>query len=391
MFGKIYADCQGTLKGTVDNLSIRGQLDILDNTNMTYILKDSPISVDNRLEDLVKFTNFTDPEEETESEEQASSSYDLALGINVNEGAHFNCLLSEDGQNYANIEGGGNLTFRITHQGDMRLTGRLTASSGEMKYELPVIPLRTFKLVEGSTIDFTGDPTNPRLNVTALERMKVLVTENEQQRNVAFDVGVSITNTLDKMGLEFTIAAPEDLSVQNQLAAMSKEQRNKAAVAMMATGMYLTDSSSMKSGFKANNALNTFLQNEIQNIAGNALKSVDLSVGVETGTSLAGTQTTDYSFQFAKRFWDDRIRVIIGGRVSAGKNADNRAESIINNVSVEYRMNQGATRYLRVFYDRDQQDPLEGQLTKAGLGYSVRKKTDKFGDLFIFWRKREKK
>lgn len=391
VFGKIYADCQGTLKGTVDNLSIRGQLNILDNTNMTYILKDSPISVDNRLEDLVKFTNFTEPEEETESEEQASSSYDLALGINVSEGAHFNCLLSEDGQNYANIEGGGNLTFRITHQGDMRLTGRLTASSGEMKYELPVIPLRTFKLVEGSTIDFTGDPTNPRLNVTALERMKVLVTENEQQRNVAFDVGVSITNTLDKMGLEFTIAAPEDLSVQNQLAAMSKEQRNKAAVAMMATGMYLTDSSSMKSGFKANNALNAFLQNEIQNIAGNALKSVDLSVGVETGTSLAGTQTTDYSFQFAKRFWDDRIRVIIGGRVSAGKNADNRAESIINNVSVEYRMNQGATRYLRVFYDRDQQDPLEGQLTKAGLGYSVRKKTDKFGDLFIFWRKKEKK
>lgn len=391
VFGKVYADYEGTLRGNLDNLSIRGRLDVLDKTNVTYILRNSPVSVDNRLSDLVRFTNFKDTITTETPEPQSSFSFDLALGINVEDGAHFNCLLSEDGQNYANIEGGGNLTFRITHQGDMRLTGKLTANTGEMRYELPVIPLRTFNLVEGSTIDFTGDPYNPRLNVHAKERMKVLVTENGRQRTVAFDVGMAISNTLDKMGLEFTIEAPEDLAVQNQLAAMSKEQRNKAAVAMMATGMYITDSGSMRSGFKANNALNAFLQNEIQNIAGNALKTVDISVGVETGTSLEGTQTTDYSFQFAKRFWDDRIRVIIGGRVSAGKNADNRAESIISNVSVEYRMNKGATRYLRVFYDRDQQDPLEGQLISTGVGYSVRKRTDRFGDLFIFWRKKNKR
>ena len=39
---------------------------------------------------------------------------------------------------------------------------------------------------------------------------------------------------------------------------------------------------------------------------------------------------------------------------------------------------------------RDTTDPLEGLLTKTGIGYSVRKKTDRFGDLFIFWRKKSK-
>lgn len=390
VFGKLFADVQATVKGSTDNLAVRGKLDILDKTDMTYILKDSPLTVDNRLDDLVKFVSFADTTSEDEFVPEAAMNFDMSLGISISDAAHFHCYLSEDGQNYADIDGGGNLTLRLTQQGDMRLTGKITAHNGEMKYALPVIPLRTFKLVEGSSIEFTGNPANPTLNVQATERMKVLVTENEQQRAVAFDVGVSITNPLDKMKLEFTLAAPEDLSVQNQIASMSNEQRYRTAVAMMATGMYLTDSGSMSSGFKANNALNAFLQNEIQNIAGNALKTIDLSVGVETGTSSIGTQTTDYSFQFAKRLWDDRIRVIVGGRVSAGKNADNSAESIINNVSVEYRMNDGATRYIRVFYDRDQQDPLEGQLTRTGLGYSVRRKATKFGDLFIFWKRKDK-
>lgn len=389
LFGKVYADFVGSMKGSLSDLSIRGKLDVKKRTDMTYILKDSPLTVDNRLEDLVQFVSFTDTAATEEEVVESATNFDLVLGINISNEAHFHCFLSEDGQNYVDLDGGGSLTLRITQQGDMRLTGKLTAESGQMKYELPVIPLRTFNIVEGSTIDFTGDPANPTLNVQAKESMKCLVTENDQQRTVAFDVGVSITKSLEDMGLAFTIEAPEDLSIQNQLASMSDEQRNKAAVAMMATGMYITDSGAQTSGFKANNALNAFLQNEIQNIAGNALKTVDLSVGVETGTSLTGTTTTDYSFEFSKRLWDDRIRVIIGGRVSAGKNADNRAESIINNVSVEYRMNKGATRYLRIFYDRDQQDPLEGQLTNTGIGYSVRKKTEKFGELFL--RRRNKK
>ena len=181
------------------------------------------------------------------------------------------------------------------------------------------------------------------------------------------------------------LAAPEDMTVQNQLAAMSAEERGKVAVTMLATGMFITADNGMGSGgFKANNALNAFLQSEIQNIAGSALKTIDINLGVESGTSAAGTSTTDYSFQFSKRFWGDRISVIIGGKVSTGADAQNSAESFIDNVAVEYRLDKSASRYVRVFYDRDTQDPLEGQLTKTGAGLVLRRKTDRLGELFIF-------
>lgn len=392
LFGKVYANYVGTLKGTTDNLSLRGKLEVLDRTDVTYILKDSPLSVDDRLHDLVQFTNFKDSTQRAQPEKAVDGGMDITMGISISDAAIFHCNLSDDGQSYVKLEGGGDMTLRMTQQGDMRMTGLFTTNSGEMKYQLPVIPLKTFQIVQGSYVQFTGDVMNPTLNIAAKERTKAVVTEDDKQRSVAFDVGVKITKPLNDMGLEFTIEAPEDLNIQNQLASMSAEQRGKAAVTMMATGMYMTDETMMSgSGFKANNALNAFLQSEIQNIAGSALKTIDINLGVESGTSQTGTSTTDYSFQFAKRFWGNRISVIIGGKVSTGADATNSAESFINNVSVEYRLDQGATRYVKAFYDRDTQDPLEGQLTKTGAGLVLRRKTDKLGELFIFRNKSKKK
>lgn len=392
LFGKVYANYVGTLKGTTDNLSLRGKLEVLDRTDVTYILKDSPLSVDDRLHDLVQFTNFKDSTQTAQPEKAVDGGMDITMGISISDAAIFHCNLSDDGQSYVKLEGGGDMTLRMTQQGDMRMTGLFTTNSGEMKYQLPVIPLKTFQIVQGSYVQFTGEVMNPTLNIAAKERTKAVVTEDDKQRSVAFDVGVKITKPLNDMGLEFTIEAPEDLNIQNQLASMSAEQRGKAAVTMMATGMYMTDETMMSgSGFKANNALNAFLQSEIQNIAGSALKTIDINLGVESGTSQTGTSTTDYSFQFAKRFWGNRISVIIGGKVSTGADATNSAESFINNVSVEYRLDQGATRYVKAFYDRDTQDPLEGQLTKTGAGLVLRRKTDKLGELFIFRNKSKKK
>lgn len=392
VYGKVFANYNGTLRGTMDNLFIRGKLDVLDKTDMTYILKDSPLTVDDRLHDLVKFVSFEDSVAVDEETPVPVGGFDMTLAISINDAARFHCLLSEDGQNYVDLEGGGDMTMRITQQGDLRMTGRLTVNEGEMKYSLPVIPLKTFSITQGSYVDFTGDVTNPTLNIAATERMKATVTENDQPRTVAFDVGVAITKPLNDMGLEFTIEAPEDLSVQNQLATMTAAQRGKTAVAMLATGMYMTDDmmASGGSGFKASNALNAFLQSEIQSIAGSALKTIDVSIGMESGTSSAGTETTDYSFQFAKRFWNNRISVIIGGKVSTGEDAENSAASFIDNIALEYRLDKSASRYVRVFYDRGVQDPLEGQLTKTGAGLILRKKSNRLGELFLF-RSKDKK
>ena len=201
---------------------------------------------------------------------------------------------------------------------------------------------------------------------------------------------MNITQTLDDLGLEFTLDAPEDLAIRNELATMSAEQRGRVAVTMLATGMYITDANSASSGgFSTQNALNAFLQSQISNITSKALKSVDLSLGMEQGLSASGSTTTDYSFRFAKRFWGNRIGVIVGGKVSTGSDAQNTGQSLIDNVSIEYRLDQSASRYVKVYYDKNYESLLESEVTEMGAGLVLRRKTARLGELFLFKRKKE--
>ncbi len=388
LFGKVYGDYSGTVRGTLDRLFVRGTLDVLPRTDATYLLTNSPLSVQDELAELVSFTDFSDTVT-TAAPVHEASALDLSLAVNVRNGARFHCFLSPNGESYVDVSGEGNLVLRMTRQGEQRLTGRLTLDEGTMNYELPIIPLRAFTLEGGSYVEFKGDPFNPTLNITASDRVKAVVTERDRQRTVSFIAGVVISRTLSDMGLEFTIEAPEDLSIQNQLATMSVEDRGKAAVALLATGMYITDDNLASGGLKASNALNAFLQNEIQNIAGRALSTIDLSFGMENGISASGATTTDYNFRFSKRFLNNRMRVVVGGKVSTGTEAATATQSFIDNIALEYRLDTSGARYVRVFYDRDAQDPLEGSLMKTGAGIVLHRKSDRIGELFLFRRKKE--
>ena len=79
----------------------------------------------------------------------------------------------------------------------------------------------------------------------------------------------------------------------------------------------------------------------------------------------------------------------MGGKVSTGRDAVNTGETIIDNVAIEYRLDKSASRYVNLFYDRNYESLLEGQVTKMGGGIVLRKKADRLGELFIFRNRKE--
>ncbi len=384
-YGKAYVNFLGYVKGAVDNLQMRGKLDVLGSTGVTYILKDSPLSTDDQLKGLVTFTDFRDSTRQAGTERPALSGLDMQLMVNIESGARINCALNANESNYVDVEGGGELRMVYSEMDGLQLYGRYTINDGEMKYALPVIPLKTFKIGQGSYVEFRGDMMNPTLNLTASEQVKSLVSsDGGASRSVKFDCGVKVTKTLQDMGLEFTLDAPEDLSMKNELAAMSVEQRGKLAVSMLTTGMYLSEGNS--GGVSMNNALNSFLQSEINNIASSAMRTVDLSVGMDQNSDGTGNTYTDYSFKFAKRLWNNRVNIVIGGKLSGANKTTTTTQdnTFIDNVSLEYRLDQSAMRYVRLFYNKEAQDILEDRISEYGGGFVWRKKIDKLSELFTF-------
>ena len=385
-YGKIYVDVDATLKGPVDELKMRGNMNVLGKTDFTYVLMDSPLMVNDRLGDMVTFVNFNDTVS-TEAVEQTTvplTGIDIAMTIHIDQAVQAHVDLTTDGSNYMEVEGGGDLAFQYTPQGEMLLNGRYSLISGELKYEIPIIPLKTFNIQNGSYLDWTGNVMNPEMNIKATERIRASVgTEGETSRMVSFDVGIALTDRLENLGLAFTLDAPEDASVQEQLNAMSVEERGKLAVTMLVTGMYMAEGNST-GGFNVNNALNSFLQNQISNVVG---QSMDISLGMESTDDADGGRGTDYNFQFAKRFWNNRFRIVIGGTVSTGNTAQ-KDETFIDNIAVEYRLDDSGTRYVKVFHDKNYESVLEGEVIETGIGVVLRKKVGKLGELFIFKKKK---
>ena len=395
IYGKIFVDLNATVRGPLDALTMRGNMNLLGNTDVTYVLTDSPLTVEDRLEGLVTFTSFADTASVGTDEAPAMSlgGMDMIMSVHIDNAVRLRADLSPDRSKFIELEGGGDLNMQYTPQGDISLTGRYTLSGGIMKYSLPIIPLKEFQINNGSYVDWRGDPMNPTLNLKATERMRASVADGDDggSRVVNFDVSIAIKNRLDAPELIFDITAPDDATIENELQAMGAEERSKQAIAMLATGVYM-NSGVKGGGLSMGSALNSVIQSQINSLAGSAFQSINASftMGMEDRTSAeTGDKQTDYSFRYSQRLFNDRVQIVIGGKVTTGANATNDAESFIDNISLEYSLDTSGTRYVRVFYDKNYESVLDGEITETGVGLVLRRKMDRLGELFIFRKKKK--
>ena len=391
-YGKLVVNLDSRIKGDISDLKVNGNLTILGNSDFTYIMQESPLTVEDRLGATVTFVNFSDTTSIKRRQLPTISleGIDMLFNMHIDEGVQCMIDLNDGSNNYMKFEGGGDLAFQYKPDGTMFLNGRYTLLSGEMKYAISLIS-KTFKIRRGSFIEWTGNVMNPNMNIKAMERVRAAVAQDENNtRNVNFDVGVEITNRLNDMGFTFTLEAPEDGTMQNELASKSATEKNKMAITMLVTGMYVSDTGAKGGGMNTNSALNSLLQSEINKLAGSAIRTVDINVGMETSSNGEdGSSRTDYNFQLSKRFWNNRIRVIIGGKISTGNDASNTDESFIDNVSLEYRLDNSGTRYVKLFHEKNFESILDGEVTETGAGIVLRKKVSRLGELFIFRKKKK--
>lgn len=388
VYGKLFADLTTTLKGPLNALNVRGNLKLLGGTNLTYVMTESALTVQDRLKDLVTFTSFADTLIRSRRRQTPLplGGMNMSMLVRIEPAVQLRVDLTPDQSSYAEVVGGGDLSFQYTSQGDMVLNGRYTFSEGNVNYALPVIPLKEFHIEQDSYVQWDGEMMNPLLNVKATERMRTSAAAGgAPPRMVNFNVGLNIQNRLNSMKLDFLISAPDNRDIQNELASMGPDERSKVALAMMATGRYVYGSGTGGMNLDVNSALNSFLTSEINNIAGDALKTVDISFGMETYEDQGNTKR-DFSFQFAKRFYNDRIRVIVGGKVSTGNAQE--TETFLDNVSVEYRLDPAGTKNIKVFHDRNYESILEGEIMETGAGIVFRKKVRWLRELFDFRKKK---
>ncbi len=388
LFGKAFVDATARVRTVGHRLDINADLALLHSTNVTYVMQDEVNSTDTDFdEDMVTFVNLSDttdvftPVLKTAAE---SLSYTVLANMEVRDGAKLNVFLSSDGNDYANVTGGGRFKYRMDFAGKNDFTGTYTVESGMVRYTPPLISQKNFTIAQGSSITWTGELLNPTLDLSATDRVKTSVSGDNGSTVVNFDVTAVLGGNLNGIKLSFDMSA-DDMSVQNDLQSMSSEQRSQTAINMLLYNTYSgNDASNNINNLTAGSALFSFVNSQINGWANKIVKGVDLQLGINQyeGQNKSGVQTS-YSYRLSKSLFNDRFKIIVGGEYSTdATSSESIANNLLSEVSLEYLLTDSGNMLVRLFRHTDFESVLEGQVSRMGVGFVLKHKLARIDDLF---------
>jgi len=395
VYGKAFISLDASAQGSMQLMNVDARLALRPGTNVTYVIPDaSSVIASQSTGDMVRFVNFTDSlaMQEADSVAQSALSLFLEAVLTIDEGTIIGVDLSADGKNRAQIESDGTLTYSMSPMDDGRLSGRLNLNGGYVRYTPPLMSEKRFEFEEGSYVAFNGNMMNPTLNIHASDVLKANVTqEGANSRLVNFDVGLDVTGTLENMKVAFDLSTDDDITVANELQAMSAEQRANQAMNMLLYNVY-TGPGTKGNTSLSGNPLFSFLESQLNSWMANTVKGVDISFGIDQyDRTVDGTTSSamSYSYQVSKSLFNDRFKIIVGGNYSTDANVDeNFSQNLINDISFEYFLNNTRTMYVRLFRHTGYESILEGEITKTGVGFVYRRKLNRLGDMFKFRHKK---
>lgn len=391
VFGKAFIDFDGLVRGNLHMLNVSADLILLPQTNVTYIMADAVSDLKSRSnQDMVHFVNFADSAAVLEADTIAQNAMmmDIDARLTISNGTTISVYLDPQGNSRVQLQSNGTANFTQDYMGDQRMSGRINLTGGFVRYAVPLIGEKTFNFREGSYVEFNGAMLNPILHIDAYDDIRANVAgDANNSRVVNFNVLLKVDGTLNEMNVVFDLECPDDITIANEIKAMTPEQRANQAMNLLLYGSYKSGGTqTISSASVGANALYSFIQSQLNSWAASNIKGVDISFGInQYDKTVDGANTTamSYSYRVSKSLFDDRFKIVVGGNYTTDANADeNFAQNLIADISFEYMLNKTGTMYVRLFRHTGYESILEGEITQTGVGFVYKKKISSIADMF---------
>lgn len=421
-YGKLYVTSNLRIKGNIDKPIIDGNIKANENTDFVFIVPNENPGLAER-DGVVKFVNkgdtiqpniFAQLDSLTTVSQQLTG-FDLALNLSTDREAKFKVVLNEGSQDALNIQGVAELTTAIDASEKITMSGTYTVVGGSYSFSIGPIK-REFGFQSGSTITWNGDPLDARLDITALYSRRFsplelisnqLGPENQNlyRQKIPFDVKLILTGDLFKPDIRFDIDVDNNnaivsqdvlTKVDNALVALRSDpaEMNKQVFSLIVLGNFMSANPFGGLGGSggvegmARNSVSSFLSNQLNNLASDLIKGVDLDFNLQSEQdylSGAAQTRTDLNVDISKMLFDDRLKITIGsnfeveGQSRPGENPNN----IANDISIEYQLSPDGRYFVRAYRKNQYQATLQGQFIETGIGFIVNINYDKFKEIFM--------
>lgn len=386
IFGRVNTDADLWLHGPASAFALTGSLSLKGDTDVTYQSQRGELQMRNGYKGLINFTDFSDTlfvARKSAVDSLSLGGLDIRLAVHIDPAAQINAILTQDQANKFSIQGGGDFNLSMPPYGAMTLNGTYNILEGDILLTYGPVA-RKFTIKQGSQIVWNGPIMEPNIDVEATSRVRTNVSlAGEPARQVEFDVSIIAENSLDNLVVKFVTDAPQDLTMRNTLAGLSPEEQNRQSIMLLTTGHYFGGGGlSNTRGYDVNSAITSMLASQLNSLAGEALDA-EINFGISDGTNAYG-QGTNYSYSITKRFFNNRISVQVGGKMVTGAAAQGLKQTFIDNMSLDYRLDNAGTHYLRLFHNKNYENLLDGEVIETGVGYVIRRRLNKLTDLFKF-------
>lgn len=419
-YGDLFISSNLKIGGNLNLPVIDGTLFVNDNTAVTFVLPNEDPGLVER-EGIIKFVNKADTAAVNYFASLDSltttqiGGINLSVNIQTHEDALFSIVLDPASEDALNIQGEAELTAGMDVSGKISLTGTYTVSGGSYTFTLDPVK-RVFDFRKGSTITWTGDPLDARLDITASYSLRAPTLElvqnqigsentNLYKQRVPFDVILEITGEMLKPDLNFSIDLDEGNALISQdvaskvntsLSLLSEDESelNKQVFALIILGKFMAANpfESISGGgngieSRARSTVSSLLSSQLNKFAGDLIKGVELDFDLQSGQDYStGTvlNRTDLNIGVSKLLFDDRLKITIGsnfeleGNARPGENTTN----IAGDISIDYQLSKDGRYFLRAYRKNQYQVTLQGQFVETGIGFIINMDYNEFSELF---------
>ncbi|MFI3287813.1 MAG: hypothetical protein R3Y61_04970 [Rikenellaceae bacterium] len=397
-FGKAYASGRAEIKGSNSYTSMSIVASSALNSSVTM-----PMSGAANIEEA-EFIRFVTPKADSirqenilrkyrqnnqkKRERDSSTEIDINLDITVTNNTLAQIELDPKVGDIIKGRGEGRLLMHINPTLDIfEMTGPVQLTEGDYLFTLQTIINKKFIINPGGQIIWTGDPTNPELNLTAVYKLKTSVAtltgDVSSSSKTNIDCGIILTENMLTPKIDFTITAPSaDAETQNALSNSlnTDESLSMQFLSLMLANSFMPDTGTSSIGTMGTNMAEVtgleFLSNQLSNLISS--DKLDIRVGY---TPMSETTSDEFSAGVGA----DLIENVLSLEVDGNYNAQNNVSVSENPFSVDayltWIINPSGTLKLKGFTRTiDRFDETQG-MQESGVGVYFTQDFNNFEDL----------
>lgn len=421
-YGPAYIDTRIKIRGNLDLPRVDANIKLRDKSNITVTLPSEEPGVANR-EGVIVFVDKSNPVDSVLLKQTDSTQFEnpRLKGINfsgiaeITPESTIKIIIDPVNGDYVQAKGTANINATLDASSKMTLTGRYEIQEGKYEMSLNQLIKRSFSIEKGSTITFSGDATNADLDITARytvnaeaidlvqdQLTNIQGTErNKYKQKLPFYVYLKIKGELMKPDISFELDMPEaeqnafNGSVYNRLKQINQipSELNKQVMGLLVLNSFIPedplagDGSSGDFGVSnmARQSVSKILSQQLNNLAGNLIKGIDLNFDVESKEDYStgsARESTNLKVGASKSLFNDRLSVSVGSNVMLqGENQANPS-SLVGDISVEYKLTSDGRYRVRVYQRNDNSTVIEGQIVETGVAFALIMDYDNFREIF---------